>query len=226
MNIEYNFPISFQSIKHSLMELSKGRTVCRLIHNFFLKNIIIQKNVIDVGSKEKYSAYDFMNIGKIENIDFTDKSSNNKKIIYSDFETKINVDDKKYDNAILFNVLEHVENHKNLLKEINRILKDNGKLELYVPFMHYYHEDPKDIFRPTHFYLEKMLKESRFECKIFTIGAGPFTVIADIACNYLYFSIVKLSFLFLCLALDKCRKVFSKGASRYYLGIHASCFKK
>ena len=226
MHTEYNYPISFTSLKYSFIEFSKGRTVCRLIHNFFLKKITIQKNVIDVGSRGKYSAYDFMDISNVGDIDFTDKFSNNEKIIYSDFETEIDIEDKKYDTAILFNVLEHVENHKNLLKEINRILKDNGKLELYVPFMHYYHEDPKDIFRPTHFYLEKMLKESGFESKIFTIGTGPFTVIADIACHYLYFSSVKLLFLFLCLGLDKCRRVFSKGASRYYLGIHASCLKK
>ena len=37
-----------------------------------------------------------------------------------------------------------------------RILKINGKLEIFVPFMVGYHPDPKDIFRPTHFYLEKI----------------------------------------------------------------------
>ena len=72
-----------------------------------------------------------------------------------DLEKNIDLPDNSFDTVILFNVLEHIKNYKNLLSEINRILKKDGKLELFVPFMHRYHEDPKDIFRPTHFYLDK-----------------------------------------------------------------------
>ena len=80
------------------------------------------------------------------------------------------------DTIIMFNTIEHIENYKNLIAEIFRVLKKKGNLELFVPFLVMYHPDPKDIFRPTHFYLEKILRQNGFNAEITLVGVGPFLV--------------------------------------------------
>lgn len=228
MFVNFNFPISLNSLKHSFCELSKKTSICRLIHNYFLKSITIENNTIDLGSTKKNSSYKYINTENIKNLDFSDKYNHNENnnVFKNDFELGLNLKSNIYDNVILFNVIEHIENHKNLIKEINRILKINGKLELFVPFLYEYHEDPVDIFRPTHFYLKKILDENNFSTKIYFIGSGPFTVVANIICPYLYFTLLKIPFFYLCLILDKIRFAFSKKKPKMYLGLHATCIKK
>ena len=43
---------------------------------------------------------------------------------------------KKYDNVIIFNVLEHVSDINIALKNINLLLKENGKLFGSTPFIY------------------------------------------------------------------------------------------
>ena len=40
-----------------------------------------------------------------------------------DLEKKLNFNDQEFDNVILFNVIEHVQNYENLIDEIYRIIK-------------------------------------------------------------------------------------------------------
>jgi len=53
--------------------------------------------------------------------------------------TKMEFADKFFDRAMLVHVLEHIPNYKGTLKELNRVLKDDGILIITVPL---------DIFRP------------------------------------------------------------------------------
>ena len=70
---------------------------------------------------------------------------------------------KKFDNIIIFNVLEHIYNEKNALRELNKILKKNGKIYISTPFLYRYHEAPEDYKRYTITYFEKVLKEKKFK---------------------------------------------------------------
>ena len=54
----------------------------------------------------------------------------------------------KFDNVILFNVLEHIFNFKTCLNNCYSILKDNGFLWFY-PFLFRIHYSPNDYFRYT-----------------------------------------------------------------------------
>ena len=105
-------------------------------------------------------------------------------------------------------------------------LKPEGKLELFVPFMHRYHEDPIDVFRPTHAYLEKILIDEGYEVKTTLIGVGPLTVVSEILLKYFKFSILQIPILVMFLMFDKILNLISKDYNDYYLGIHCSCKKR
>lgn len=50
---------------------------------------------------------------------------------------------------ILSDVLEHIKQPSELLCEISRIMKDDGRLVLNSPFMYWTHGSPYDYFRYT-----------------------------------------------------------------------------
>ena len=87
----------------------------------------------------------------------------NKKIIPLDLRKKLKVKSNKYNNILIFNVFEHINDHSVSLKEIKRIMKKNGTLIGSTPFLYQVHGAPKDYFRFTKdFFLEK-LKENGFK---------------------------------------------------------------
>jgi len=226
MNLKVTkFPINFTSIIHLIKLIYKNKSPLRIFHNFFLKTISIKGKVIDLGSGNHGSYYKFLNSkdAKICFADQTKKKSNNHYQV--DLEKKLDFINEDFDTVILFNVIEHIDNHKLLLSEINRILKKNGKLELFVPFMFRYHEDSRDIFRPTHYYMTKLQEKSGFEVNTFLIGVEPIKVIAEIILKYLKINFLRAFFLIFLLLIDKAINFFSKDHINYYCGIHCSCKK-
>jgi SAM-dependent methyltransferase len=218
----FTYPISFFFLKHAYLSFKEGKSPMRIIHNFFLKEIKINGLTLDLGSGKNASYHDFL---KIENSSITTVDLFNDSEIQIDLEKKLNLDSKKYDTIILFNTLEHIYNYKNLISEICRILKDKGKLEIFVPFLIGYHPDPNDVFRPTHNYLEKILKEYGFSNETSLIGVGPFMVSYQMIYRYLKFSTIKLFFFIIAIILDKLISLFSKDSSTYYCGTHISATK-
>jgi len=70
--------------------------------------------------------------------------------------------DKEFDTVISTQVLEHVENPWLMIKEINRVLKENGICILTAPFLQPYHPDPRDFFRYTKEGLIFLFKDQGF----------------------------------------------------------------
>lgn len=220
-----NFPITLNSIKHLIKLIYKNKSPVRIFHNFFLKSIEIKGETIDLGSGNHSSYLDHL-IDNSEQIFFADKTKKEIKNYYQvDLEKKLDFNNDKFDTVILFNVLEHIRNYKLLITEIHRIIKKDGKLEIFVPFMHRYHPDPEDIFRPTHYYLHSLLSEAGFNVETQLIGAGPLSVFSEIILKYFKFKILKIIFLVLFIFLDKIIRIFSKDYNTYYNGIHCTCTK-
>ena len=67
------------------------------------------------------------------------------------------------DIVMLSNVLEHTPTPQILLNECYRVLKPGGRLIGAVPFLAHVHQEPYDYMRYTHYMLERMMKEAKFE---------------------------------------------------------------
>jgi SAM-dependent methyltransferase len=65
-----------------------------------------------------------------------------------------------FDTILLTDVLEHIPEPMNLMREIARILRPSGKLILGVPFFYWLHEVPHDYFRYTEFALGRFCEQS------------------------------------------------------------------
>lgn len=71
--------------------------------------------------------------------------------------------DHSYDTAVMFEVLEYLENPGLALSEINRVLKSNGTLIFSTPFMYGIHDAPHDRYRLTQTALSETLKNTGFK---------------------------------------------------------------
>lgn len=76
---------------------------------------------------------------------------------------KIPLDNASFNSAILIEVLEHIPNPNNTLKELNRVLTIDANLLITVPFLWTLHDVPNDEYRYTPFALKRMLLENGFE---------------------------------------------------------------
>ena len=103
---------------------------------------------------------------------------------------KDNFDVSKFDNIVIFNVLEHVFDIENATNEMKKILKSKGKIIISTPFIYRYHKAPFDYNRPTIDFYEKLAKKNNFKI-IYkkNLGTGPFLASYSIMHNvikYLY----------------------------------------
>jgi SAM-dependent methyltransferase len=71
--------------------------------------------------------------------------------------------DESFDAIVCFEVLEHVFNINEILTELNRVLKPNGKLLFSIPFAWDEHEIPYDFARYTSYGIRHILEKNNFE---------------------------------------------------------------
>lgn len=94
--------------------------------------------------------------------------------------------DSEFDSVITNQVLEHIFTPEDFLKEINRVLKPNGKLLLTVPFVWDEHEQPFDYARYSSFGLKSLLNKNGFEILENKKSVNDFRVLAQLFNAYLY----------------------------------------
>ena len=138
----------------------------------------------------------------------------NKKlnIFYSDLTKKLKIKSNKYNNILLFNVLEHLPEYRIALSQINRILKKKGKIIGSTPFIYQIHGAPKDYFRFTKEFFEFELKKQKFSnIKVQYLGNGPFTACYSLIYPYIRFlPIFSHLVLLICFMLDNILQIFIK----------------
>ena len=154
-----------------LKHINKGQSLTRILMNFGFADFVLKGKVIDVGGGRSPDYFNyFKKEGEVE-IQAVDGS-----IDHIDFEKdRLSFADNSVDTVICANVLEHIFNYNHLVGEIKRILRPQGQLIGFVPFLINYHPDPHDYFRYTNEALNKILKDNGFaNTKIITIGSSPF----------------------------------------------------
>ncbi|MBE9465023.1 class I SAM-dependent methyltransferase [Dyadobacter subterraneus] len=68
---------------------------------------------------------------------------------------------KKYDIILCANLLEHLENPKNLCNLLYELVDTNGYILITVPYIYPYHEDPLDtLFRPKPSEIKELFPDS------------------------------------------------------------------
>lgn len=95
-------------------------------------------------------------------------------------------DDAAFDSVVLNQVLEHVFEPENFLKEIHRVLKPSGLLLLTVPFVWDEHEQPFDFSRYSSFGLIHLLQKSGFEVLEHKKSVNDIRIIFQLLNVYLY----------------------------------------
>jgi len=93
--------------------------------------------------------------------------------------------DDEFDTVLLSDVLEHIATPQQLMNEVSRVLRRNGRLILNVPFMYWLHETPHDYYRYTEFALRRMTELSGLDVLLLEPLGGPSAVLADISAKRL-----------------------------------------
>jgi SAM-dependent methyltransferase len=93
--------------------------------------------------------------------------------------------DGEFDTIILSDVLEHIPVPEHLWAEMSRILSENGKIVLNVPFCYWVHEEPHDFYRYTEFALRRYVADAGLKLNhLEPLGGAP-EVLADILAKVL-----------------------------------------
>lgn len=72
-------------------------------------------------------------------------------------------DDRTFDTVLSVQVLEHTPRPGPLMREMARVLKDDGLLIVTAPFQFRLHEEPHDYFRYSHHGLRELCREAGLE---------------------------------------------------------------
>ena len=187
----------------------------RIFQQIFSKNITLDGKIIEFGAN-KNSSKSFINFLKIsnkENVFFADKQDGqNGDTTIEDLETRLSFKDNSYNNVVIFNVLEHVYNVDNAIKEIYRSLEVEGKIVGSTPFIHRIHYAPEDYNRYSEQFLSKILFKNNFKnISVEAFGYGPFT--AAYAMIFDYTKLIPLLnnlILTICILIDKFIGLFTK----------------
>ena len=198
--------------KYMMFETFKKVSLSRILQSYYFKkfNIIDNENIIEFGSHKDSSKSFYKNISGTFSIDFADKLLGENNIKF-DLE-KQNEVNKKYTMVIIFNVLEHVYDVDNAIKELKKILKPSGKIVGATPFLYRVHYAPEDYNRYTKQFFLRLFEENNMKnIKIEELGFGPFTICYSILFDYLkYIPLLSNIILTICILLDKFLNIFIK----------------
>ncbi len=151
----------------------------------------IKGRVLDVGCGQK-PYEELFNCEQYIGLEYD--SPQNRAVKKADYfydGTTFPFDGKEFDSAVMNEVLEHVFNPDQFLKELNRVLKDGANLLLTVPFVWDEHEQPYDYARYSSFGIKHLLEKHGFEILEFRKSVDNIGVIFQLINDYIYKLIIK-----------------------------------
>lgn len=93
----------------------------------------------------------------------SDNSFKDSKVDYFYDGKRLPFDDSSFDGLVAFEVFEHVFNIDEVIPEIRRVLKPDGRFLITIPFAWDEHEEPYDFARYTSFGIRHILEKHGFE---------------------------------------------------------------
>lgn len=150
--------------------LWSGKSMARIAMLQALYGKAVRGKVIDVGGGRSPDYLPYLDMAGASPVEPVDG-----RVSGIDFEKDpLPYEDASVDTVILANTLEHIYNHRYLVGECARVLKQSGTLIGFVPFFVGYHPDPEDYFRYTKTALERILGERFSDVLVEEAGGGPF----------------------------------------------------
>ena len=177
----------------------------RLLIRKYHINIVLQRiktlskgKLIDIGCGEKpFYGYVKDKVQEYIGLDHNESPHDKSKIDVLGTAYSIPFKDDFFDTALLTQVIEHLEEPKKALNEINRVLKKDGILILSWPFLYPVHEAPRDFFRYTKYGMQYLANESNFELIEIEPVSGFWITLYGFVSLYVY---TKSNFLYLLLS--------------------------
>jgi len=156
----------------------------------FANKVSVEAKILDVGCGNR----PYRSIFKspfYEGIDIEGGGHVDKEKIVDKFFDGINIPypDQQFDIIICTQVLEHTLDPKKLVKEMNRVLKTQGKVFITVPFVCNEHEIPYDFRRFTRYGLEQLLTENNFKITNLIPTTGISGVIGQMSSAFIFESL-------------------------------------
>ncbi len=142
------------------------------------KSVKPTQRVLDAGAGDcKYRSY--FDHAIYESADFCQMDSMiYGKITYECDLASIPVEDERFDIVICTQVIEHVRNPLEVIKELYRVLKPGGRLYLTTPLFYAEHHAPYDYYRYTQYGLRYLVEEAGFIVQIVERLEGYFGVLS------------------------------------------------
>ncbi len=185
-------------------ETYRGKTIARTLFNWGISKHVknIGGIVIDLGGGKNPSYERFWSIKpkKFIRVDINEKTEPD---IVADLNKPLPFSDNFADVVFLFNVIYILKNSLATLKEINRILKPDGRLFLTSPFIFNEAREPNDYWRFTSEALEKVLREAGFDNFFIEPIGERFSAAVYLISPFLFFWPIKFAFYCLALLFDK-----------------------
>jgi SAM-dependent methyltransferase len=205
-------------------------SILRDFQNFEFNKQKINGKCIEFGASKNFEKNFLKQDKKLTICHYSNFKIKSNKIINIDLEKINNKFNIKYDNVVIFNVLEHLHNTEIPLNNINHILNKGGTIIGSTPFLYRIHGAPKDHFRFTKDNLLYNLKKSGFnKVKIKELGTGPFLASFSLLRSFLkYIPIVYEIYLLFSLIIDLFLKKMMKTNPKliYPIGYFFTASKK
>ena len=187
-----------------MKETRKGKTIGRTLFNWKIRERTkdLKGAVVDLGSG-KNASYNRYIAGKPEKIINIDINPDAAPEIIADINKTLPLPDGFADAVFLFSVVYILENPTEVLKEIRRVLKSEGRLLMSAPFIFNEAKEPADYWRFTSSGIYKLLQNAGFKkIEIEPIGER-FTAAAYLTSSIFLFWPIKFLLYVLAIGLDK-----------------------
>lgn len=205
-----------------------NNSLLRIFQNEECKKFNFKGICLEFGANHKLERNFLNHLSKKYKTVYSNINKKNSKFLFLNLEKKIQ-HKKKYDNIIIYNVLEHLSDLNLPFKNINYLLKKKGTILGSTPFLYRIHGAPNDYNRFTKDYLIKILKENKFrKIEIVELGTGPFLASFSLLRGFFkYLPIFYQILLFLAILIDNILSLLMKTNPRsiYPIGYTFSAIK-